>query len=261
MPLPTIRRLKWGCWAAFWGMGAAVVLIVTHTWRIFPPLLTLGALAAVALSWQVAVRLATPALDLPQAALRGFSRHGRLRIAVQWLQLGWMAAAVAALLGAIIGGGAAGKEPLVTIIRGGTAVGVAGLMLLALLLERLAEWARESSGEKCFNWILWTLPLAIIILIWEPPATRLGIFLYAGAIVTMLLYPFAMLILARSVGLSVHHAIEYELRRERQQERRERFFAKVIQPHVADRGPGGAAAAMPQEISLAEPVRKKKDGE
>lgn len=263
MPVPAIQRLKWGCWSAFWCMVIALVLSAAYYWNTLSDAFALTGLLLLSLSWQVAVRFATPALDLPQARLYGFTRRSRLRLAAQWTQLAWPLAAGLALLVLAVKNPPPQMAYAQDAIRLSMAVGVAGLVALAVVFERLSDWVRDAEAQKYFNGIMWGLPAGVIMLVWEPNLWWLGVVLNLVAYIMFLVYPLAMLMLARSVGLSVHHAIEYELRHERQHERKERFFEKVVEPHAADASAGGHGGRFdePEEIQLHDPEADKKEPE
>jgi hypothetical protein len=256
MPIEMIRRLKWGCWAVFWCMLITFVLGIVLSQHQMPDGLVLGALAAVSLSWQVAVRLATPALGLPQGVLRGFSRRGKLRFAAHWFQIGWVIAATSAVVLEIGGRSGALTDVSANLLRWGIVAGLIGLILLALMFERLSEWSRDDQAQKVFNTIAWGLPFAVLLLLWTPSNALLALVLKVIAIAALLVYPFSVLVLARSVGFSVYHGVEHTLRTERQQERRDRFFEKVVNT-VAD-ATAGPADDLSNEIELSETRKERK---
>ncbi|MCZ6834788.1 MAG: hypothetical protein O7G85_03345 [Planctomycetota bacterium] len=259
MPLPAILRLKWGCWAVFWCLILAMVIGALRGSGRFPEVMILTGLLAISLSWQVAVRLATPTLDLPQARLWGFHRLGKLRLVAQWLQVGWPIAAGAALLSEAIPNPVPPMNLLPFVLQFGLVLGITGLVILALVFERLAQWTRELEAMNLFNWIVWGLPAAVLVIpLRDYMNWWVSIVLSLFAIAMLLLYPFVMLMLARGVSLSVHHNIEYEERIERQDERKEEFFEKVLEPHMKS-VPDEPRPAESEEIQLHDPKKDRSE--
>jgi len=101
---------------------------------------------------------------------------------------------------------------------------------LSLLLERLAEWTRDDTAEKFFNWAAWTLPASTLLL-----GVQFSHQHYVNMLITALwtisvgIFPYALLNLSGSVTYSVLHSVEHRGRHERRQERSQRYAQNVGQ--------------------------------
>ena len=232
MPVPVILRFKWGCWATVWTGVLGVLLWLTLRSGNVPELVPLVGLAALAVHWQVVVRLVTPAFALPQASMRGFSPRGRLRIVVQWLQLGWLLAIGATLADVAITSTSPQFDILPRLVPLGLFVGVVGIFLWAILLGRLAEWTCDKAAETVFNWAVWTLPFTALLLMWTPRNFVLGLAFLVLAVVPFFMMPIGLISLAKSISYSVYHSIEHEDRQERQDTKRAKFFRGVVEPYI-----------------------------
>jgi len=235
-----------GCWAA----SIIVVLVVSLAPR-FPQWSmswTRWSLPPLALLWVGAVAWLTPAFLLPQAAMRGFSRRSALRRFARLLQWGWLAAAVLRLLRyELRWTGSAGAMANVGMIIG-FIVGLAGVVMLAVLMERLANWARDGGAEKAFNFAAFTIPLATLLLVFGIPFLPAALFGRFGPVVMLSwliavgAFPYALLSLAGSVTLSVVHNYEHRQRQERRSDRQQRHedqVARTIETMDAERGRRG----------------------
>ena len=168
--------------------------------------------------WIYAVWRLTPVLDEPQAAAYGFSREGRLRLAVRWLQLGWVVAALSIPLGAVFSGYTFGFTFFLTLFFVGLGLGLLGLVCFVMFLRRFAGWVGDEFAEKAFYLAVWgnviAIPLAILFfnilfglgpfLIIVGPLFVLPIVVLL--IVSLLAFPVGLLSLSRSVDWSVVHS-------------------------------------------------------
>ncbi len=133
-----------------------------------------------------------------------------------------------------------GPSPLddvyVTMIRYGLMVGILGLVLLAIMQQRIAEWCRDDEAKRSLLWVMWCLIPAAWFFSIQPALSLWTVLFYVASALVVVLYPVSLLKLARSVGYCVHHAIEHEGQMERQQEKRDRFFSSVIDPYIEATG-------------------------
>jgi hypothetical protein len=195
-------------------------------------------LAGLSLPWVGAVILLTPAMNLPQAAARGFSRSSRLRRVARWLQLGWVLATTCALFDGLLGSPTGGAAGLISAGQWiGCIIGLTGLVVLSVLMERLAEWVRDMDAERMFNWAMWSWPIAMLLFI------PIGFFMsnlsgfsgrrFVPTIIVILwiaaigTFPYGLFLLSKSVTLAVVHAKEHEERSRRSQERQQRFYDRT----------------------------------
>jgi small-conductance mechanosensitive channel len=239
MPLRVIFAVVRGCWVSSACVLSMVALLLIDRFGVLNHALSMTMLAGLSCVWCGAVLWLTPALGLPQAISRGFGKRSRTRIAARWLQLGWVLATCAAAAQASLNSpSAAIVSALQTAQTVGIVVGLAGLVVLSVLLERLADWARDEDAQRMFNWAMWSWPIAILL--YAPiqyfigswlaftgrPKFAVGVFviLWVLAICT---FPYGLLMLAKSVTLSILHNLEYQDRQRRRLERNERFMRQA----------------------------------
>ena len=237
-----------GCWAASIIVVLVVIVSLAPRFPQWSMSWTRWSLPPLALLWVGAVAWLTPAFLLPQAAMRGFSRRSALRRFARLLQWGWLAAAVLRLLRyELRWTGSAGAMANVGMIIG-FIVGLAGVVILAVLMERLANWARDGGAEKAFNFAAFTIPLATLLLVFGIPFLPAALFGRFGPVVMLSwliavgAFPYALLSLAGSVTLSVVHNYEHRQRQERRADRQQRHedqVARTIETMDAERGRRG----------------------
>lgn len=188
-------------------------------------------LAALALN--VGTWVLTPAIDLREAAVRGFSSSGRLRYWSRLLQIVWFPAAVLVTLPALVQIQSPVVEGMLFVLAlVCIAIGIAGIIVLGLLLENLAEWARDDTAEWLFNIGEWgvgicggVVLLATLLNMFLPGAgisvviRFFAMFALLGIVVSVGALIIALTSLAKSVSLSVRHAVEYKERLHRQLKR------------------------------------------
>ena len=142
-----------------------------------------------------------------------------------------MAATSAATALAFIAAPTPSVEGFLTLLMyGGLMVGLAGLVVLSILMERLAEWARDEDAQRMFNWAMWSWPIAMLAYVpvrlfigsWlsgtGQPRVGSGVFvlLWVAAVCT---FPYGLMMLAKSVTLSILHNLEHRDRTQRKLER------------------------------------------
>lgn len=224
MPPHVIRAFRRGCWLASTAVILGLAVLIVERWARWPAWMPVVALGVVVLAWLIAVWMLTPQFDLPQARVRGFSSRGRLRLLARSLQLGWvMALGAGAMLPAAPATGPLRVALSPGLVGLGVVAGLSGVIALAVLLERLAEWTRDRDAEIGFNWAAWGLPIATPLAFIDVPFGPLNLLLqliWVGAVST---FPFALLSLSRSVTLSVRHAREHHDRLRRRRERQEQL--------------------------------------
>ena len=236
MPLRVIRRFRAASWAATACVFVVIVVLIGTPGLALPRPAKLGLLAGVSLLWCGAAWLLTPAFDLPQAVQRGFGRRGRLRAAARGLQLGWVVAAGAGWVAAAVPAGAAGRAPLALLSALawlGAIAGLAGVVTLTVLLQRLAEWARDGDAERALNLTLWGTPIMSLALVIGSNVRLFFVVLAAMFILWLICVaalPYALLSLSKSMWWTVRHAHEYHARMRRQRERAERRTEELAGP-------------------------------
>lgn len=213
----------------FWVCAGVMLVCLVGIFGQGTPEVVGSILTGAALVWFGGVWYALPVLDMPQARIRGLHSRGRLRKAAILLQLGWALASGAILLQLAFPRSSWLFEPVAhwSVVLAG-----AGLIMLAILWQRLAEWTRDSDVEKIFFVVMWGLPLAGYILYAHPALVSLTRLLYLVVMVVFLAVPLGLFSLARAMSLCVYHSQEHEARTDRQKERHEKFFQGVIDPYI-----------------------------
>ena len=227
MPPEVIRAFRRGCWIASMAVIAGLVTIVVQRWATWPAWMPIALLSVVTIFWLVAVWMLTPHFDIPQALVRGFTRRGQLRAWARLLQLGWGLALAAAAAHHFAPAAPWSWVLSPALVGVGIVCGLSGIVTLAVLLERLAEWTRDREAEVGFNWASWGLPLATPLVFVTLPFGALNILMQLIWVGAVSAFPFALLSLSRSVTLSAKHAREHHDMLRRRRERQDRFHDEV----------------------------------
>jgi hypothetical protein len=234
-PLWVIKSFRFASWIASACIIVAAGLMVAGTHGWYSPKVTGPLLLGAAAWWCIAVWWLTPAMDLPQAVRRGFSRTGMLRRVTRWLQLAWVVAAGITVVRAAFPrqGIGAGPDLMIWAARGAWLVGFVGLLCLVVMLQRLAEWARDDTAEKALSVVLWGLPIGTLLvylltstfaIFLRAPAGGLNsgygwALMQAAWLLLVGALPYALLSLSRSMSWSVRHAREMHARDHRRRVR------------------------------------------
>ncbi len=209
-PLPEIRKLRSG-----FHLATLVVLL-------FPvPLIaaamgqtleiTCIALLMVGVLWVMASRLLTPSLSAPGAARRGFTDSASLRLAARWLQLGWPTAALLILATEVMPMTLWSDRILMVSTLASLLAGVAGLVMLSVLMEHLAEWCRNELAQQLFTFTAWTLPICtagLLMSLIATPFLLLTCSLTLFWIAALVGFFLGLCSVGRSVSWSATHADE-----------------------------------------------------
>jgi hypothetical protein len=227
MPVEVVRVFRRGGWAATLCVLAVIGLIIGRHFITQKVAVQAAAVAAISLLWWVAVLAITPAVDLPQAHFHGFSEKGRLRRVTRVLQLAWLVYATIALMVALLPPLPSAGQSLVTAMMGlARLAGVVGVVCLSIVLRRLSEWVRDDGAERAFEWFAWAFPIAYLLYVYDPtwPWRAFTIVAMIGA---MLLLPWGIFSLSRSMHYSLIHAREKVEHDKRSRERQRRDAERV----------------------------------
>jgi hypothetical protein len=228
MPKRVILAFTRGCWVASLCVGAMIAIVVANQFPDWPRIYSLAAMAGLSVAWVGAAAWLTPAFTIPQAVIRGFSRASRLRRAARYCQWGWVMSASAMFILALIKNPSSATEHLLWWPKWlGFAIGMTGIVLLAILLERLSEWARDGDAEKMFNWATWGLPIATPLLLADLDHPVARMFVLLMWLVLACTFPWGLISLSGAVTLSILHAKEHREREERRDERARRYYQHV----------------------------------
>jgi hypothetical protein len=164
MPIEVIRRFRAGCWLATFCVAGLLAVAAARRARVYDDEKTLAViLLLLAAGWMASAWILTPIFDLPQAVRYGFCRRGRMRLLARWLPAGWIVVAAAGIADAVVSPAPAAQAGWAQLVRVvelvGGGVGLAGVMALGVLLQRLAVWARDPHAERALELALWGVPM------------------------------------------------------------------------------------------------------
>lgn len=241
MPRRVILAFIWGCWAASICVLGVIGAVIASRMPDIDPKIPGYTLAGLSLLWLAATWLLTPAFAIPQAIFRGFSRASKVRRAALWLQWGWVLAAGCAAVAVTLSSPPAW---LTSLLWAGTwigfLVGMAGIVVLCILMDRLADWTRDEDAQTMFNWAMWGLPIATVFLFVHIPLPFVNALMILLWLAAAALFPYGLIMLSKSVTLSIVHSFEHDERSKRQDERRQQYHdhvGKLVEK--IDRGQGG----------------------
>ncbi len=257
MPLDLIRRFYHACLIS---SGSVIALLVTLAFTygaMLDPVVTGGIMFLASLSWLLGVWWLTPALDRPEAVWRGFHATNRLRLAARWLQFGWPVCIGAYWAFALApAAGITPAVPLWLLFAGGLLTGAAGLIMLSLMLEQLADWVRDSVAKEIFNGVVFAISAGLITIglgllcaaLWPHSPLRLlfsalNIIGWLVCMVSMVVFAYALFSVSSCVALSVVHAREHRERWRRREERTSEYHERL--GRTAPAQPPGRAAEIP----------------
>lgn len=228
MPLAVIKAFRRGCWLTSLTVAGFLAVMIGGFLRVWDPVTWWWMIFISAALWPVAAWMVTPSFGLPHAVVRGFGRGSRLRQAARWLQLGWPAAAGAGLwLVTVPSLSLASAGFLKLTAAGGIVTGLAGVVVLAILLGRLAEWVRDDRAERALDLAVWGVPPASALLLLEAPIPVVGWIIGLIWLVLVCCFPYGLLSLSQSVTLAVMHFHEHRGRVRRRHQRAEEFADRV----------------------------------
>jgi len=222
MPWRVIRVFLAGAWIAV----AAILIALTAVWLVHFEVISwqyvsLGVPALAAL-WVAGMWMLTPAFTFPEAVVRGFARRSKLRRAARLGQLAWIVAAAAFVIRENVNIGAAANEALSAVMIAGVIAGWIATILLALLFERLAEWVRDDTAQRVFNWFEWLTPIAAAILWFVGSVGIISLVMTGLTMAAVALFPLGVVMLAKSITFSWQHRVEHEMREDRRAARTRR---------------------------------------
>lgn len=251
-----VRRVR----RAAWLLSAAAVLSLC--WRLAvlfggtpsDPIVAGGLGVLVESFWVVGVLVFATPIESPDAVERGLGVRSPLRRAARGLQFGWPVAVALDRIGDFAPG--ALQITLEWGAYAAWAIGVAGLIALALLLLRWAEWVEDETAESWARGYLWAaagVPIGLaavgVCLAVLPPFALVPMLLLAVCgLALLLLLPATIL----SIGLDLHATVHWQVqRRERdevlQAEVRSRPRPAPAPPPTRDDAPIPLAEADPRE--------------
>ena len=249
MPPEVIRRLTTGAIAA----AACVLIGGGILWCAFLGFIPMTwgkvGMACMAPFWVVAVFMLTPHVYVPEGVMRGLTRRSMLRKLARWLQLAILPIAAIAIVRTIDFNLKSEVIELLSMVNIALYVVFAvGLVILALMLERLADWVRDDSAEKLFLYSEWTVPIGLLILASVKPGL-VGMILSLIATIGIFILPLGIISLAKSMALSVEHRRDHLEREKRRAQRRAREQAEADRRIAGMRAPAGSPPVRPARPS------------
>jgi hypothetical protein len=228
MPMRVIRVFRRAAWLA----TLCIFLTAASIWSIlfrwsWPAMATLAIVLLTGL-WIASMWALTPIVATPEARSRGFSERGIARRIARWGQFSWLVLLFGLLaerwLSAAPAGAGATRRGMLNLLSavevGALVGGCIAMIAMAVLMERLAEWARDDAAERLFRLFQWLLPLALLLAIVTSATPKVGLAFHALALIGALLFPLAMIMLTGSITLSAVHHREHLSRERRRAERR-----------------------------------------
>lgn len=212
---------------AAWLLSAAAVLSLC--WRLAvlfggtpsDPIVAGGLGILVESFWVVGVLVFATPIQSPDAVERGLGPRSPLRRAARGLQFGWPVAVALDRSGDLVPGGGL-QTTLEWAAYAAWAIGVAGLITLALLLLRWAEWIEDETAESWARGYLWAaagVPIGLaavgVCLALLPPFALVPMLLLAVCgLALLLLLPATIL----SIGLDLHATVNWQVQRRERDE-------------------------------------------
>lgn len=172
----------------------------------------LGGLVGFAIEsmWAFGVFLFAAPIEDAEAVERGLGPRSNLRRAARFLQLGWPIGIVLDRAGVLLGGG-----PLQAVLEWSAlaawAIGFAGLVVLAVLLVRWADWMENDEAAKWARLYLWcvagvpaTALLFVVLAALIPPFMLIAVLLaFVLGVGLVFLMPMAILSIARHLDWAI----------------------------------------------------------
>lgn len=230
MPVAVIKVFRRGCWVTSLTVAGFLAVMIGGRLSVWNPVTWWWMVFASAALWPVAAWMVTPSFDLPHAVACGFGPGSRLRQAGHWLQLGWPVGAGAGLW---LVTAPSVTPPSVALLKltaaGGIVTGLAGVVVLAIMLGRLAEWVRDDRAQRALDLAVWGVPPASGLLLLDAPVPMVGLLVGLIWLVSVCCFPYGLLSLSHSVTLSVMHSREHRERLVRRRRRAEEFADRVAE--------------------------------
>lgn len=228
MPVRVIVAFIRGCWVASLCLIIIMGVVIAGQFPHVSQKWVQTALVGASVLWVGAVWWLTPAFPIRQAVIRGFSKHSRLRQATRWLQWGWVLMAGLRLVEILLPNAPASGAALLRFGQAvGMAAGLCGIVMLSVLMERLAEWTRDDTAERMFNWAAWGLPIITILRLIDISHPLISLAMLLLWLLAVGVFPWGLISLSSTVTLSIVHAKEHEMRMQRRQERQQEYQESV----------------------------------
>ncbi len=221
MPLRIIRIFRRAAWLATLCILVAGATIWNIMFGTTSSVWSVLVLTLLVMMWLAAMWRLTPVVGVPEAATRGFSERGIARRIARYGQVGWIVFLATFALEVSL---SSPSRTVVLLLHGieiaGLVIGGIAMIAMSILMERLAEWARDDTSARMFQWFQWLVPLSLILAIIGLFVPLLAPFFNGVALASGLLFPLGMIMLTGSITLSALHQHEHIEREIRRAERR-----------------------------------------
>lgn len=235
MPMPVIKRFRYGAWFSMLGLLCiAVALVLLAQW---PHPLPAGCVLCVgAALWICGAWFLTPEVNLPQGAWRGFTGTSRIRKLGRYLQVAWLPFTFL-LLVAFFASQTGGLQRawvsrfevywwiLITLTL---TAGMVGLFFEVLMLCELADWVRDALAKQCVSLGLAGLSVTSFVILLIEPVSPLGFLALLVWLASAVAFGVGVFSLGLSISHSVRHAKELQDRIRRRAERNDEFYGGMI---------------------------------
>lgn len=162
--------------------------------------------------WLLGIWFITTPINTPNGAKFNFARGSKLRIAARWLQLPWLMLILLEIrveLTKTLTGGSPLARIESMLFLPLSVVGLAGFVVLGLLLMELAHWSNDMSAHRMLNWAVWGLPVSTLGLMLSGLNLVLGLLACTMTLLwlfSIFCFGRAMISLGTSVTWAVHHS-------------------------------------------------------
>ncbi len=212
-PFQVILRLCAGFWMTLGALGVLITLpFVVFSLHSVTNTVVYAAESIAAGLWLMGMWFITTPIDTPNGAKFNFARGSKLRIAARWLQLSWLML-ILLEIGLVLTTPPFGVSPLAQIesmlFLPLTITGLAGFVVLGLLLMNLAHWSYDMSAHRMLNWAVWGLPISTLGLMLSGINLVLGLLTCSMTLLwlfSIFCFGRSMISLGTSVTWAVHHS-------------------------------------------------------
>lgn len=212
-PRGVILRLSAGFWMTLGSLAILIAIPFAIVSLRSSTNMTIYALECIAVGlWLLGIWFITTPINTPNGAKFCFARSSKLRIAARWMQLSFLLL-ILLEFGVALTTPPFGISPLAQIesvlFLPLFILGLAGFVVLGLLLMNLAHWSYDMSAHRMLNWAVWGLPISTLTLMLSGINVVFGFLVCTMTLLWLFsIFSFgrAMISLGSSVTWAVHHS-------------------------------------------------------
>jgi len=215
LPPSTIRKFSLGFYFAAATLTGILFLLIGGRFISWSAEVYAGTITLLSFLWFFAVWSMTAPLDIPADQRWGRPWELKLRPWARWLQLGWFVHMSIMWLYIAVQPSGSALNALAAVNLVAQLAGVAGIVMLCLLLANLASWVNDDFAERCFNFAFGGVVILSPVLFILTPllVASIGPIIFFFAILLWLVwlgslgaFPLGMWSLARSMSWAVYHS-------------------------------------------------------